>query len=470
LILKIYDNPGITRRAIISFGRKNGKTALSSFLTLLHLVGPEARPNGQCYSVAQSRDQAAILFKLAAKCIRLSPTLCDFVGIRDTVKELYCQELGTLYSALSAEASTAMGKSPCFIVHDELGQVKGPTSELYDAMETATAAHNNPLSVIISTQAPTDGALLSVLIDDAIEGHDPKTVVCLYTAPDDLDPFSEEAIRAANPAFGDFQNATEVLDMAETAKRMPSRESSYRNLVLNQRIDANNPFVSRSVWDQCAAKPMPFGTYPVYGGLDLSTTTDLTSLVLVCPIDGIYNVNATFWLPSDDLRERSKRDRVPYDVWAREGHITTTPGKSIEYEWVAYRLREVFDTYNIAGIAFDRWNMSHLKPWLVHAGFKPDEIERFVDFGQGFKSMTPALTMLENDLLNGKIAHGGHPVLRMCAANAVVQSDPAGNRKLAKNKSTGRIDGMVALAMARSTVTTAKVKPKRFVTGRLVFS
>ena len=248
----IYGNPHGTRRAIISIGRKNAKTAMAAFLLLAHLCGPEAKPNSQLYSAAQSREQAAVLFGLAAKMVRLSPTLQPYVHIRDTAKQLYCPELGTLYRALSAEVATAYGLSPAFIVHDELGQVRGPRSALYDALETATGAQAAPLSIIISTQAPTDADLLSVLIDDAMQGHDPRTVCILHTASLDLDPFSEAAIKAANPAYGDFLNKAEVRTMAEDARRMPSRESEYRNLVLNQRVEASSPAVSRSAWAACA--------------------------------------------------------------------------------------------------------------------------------------------------------------------------------------------------------------------------
>ena len=188
-LVRIYDNPHGTRRAILSFGRKNGKTALSAFILLLHLCGPEAKANSQLFSAAQSREQAAILFSLAAKCVRMSPDLSAVVTIRDTAKQLACQELGTLYRALSAEASTAYGLSPELIIHDELGQVKGPRSELYEALETATGAQENPLSIIISTQAPTNADLLSKLIDDALTGEDKRLVVSLYMAPED---FAEE--------------------------------------------------------------------------------------------------------------------------------------------------------------------------------------------------------------------------------------------------------------------------------------
>jgi phage terminase large subunit-like protein len=449
-IKKIYDNPAGTRRGILSFGRKNAKTTEAAFLLLLHTCGPEARINSQLNSAAQSKDQAAVLFKLAAKIVRMSPDLSSVVVIRDTVKELFCPELGTLYKALSAEASTAYGLSPVFIVHDELGQVKGPRSELYDALETAVGAHENPLSIVISTQAPTDGDLLSVLIDDAQAGNDPRVVLSLYTADPDLDPFSEKAIRQANPAFGDFLNATEVLAMAEDARRMPSRESEYRNLVLNQRVDMNSPFISRSVWQECGGEVSDdWGRAEVYSGLDLSATNDLTAHVPVAWIDNAWETKPTFWLPGDGLREKARSDRVPYDVWAADGQLRTTPGRAVEYEWVARQLYDFDQAHNWKKCAFDRWGMKHLRPWLIKAGFSEARIdELFVEFGQGFQSMSPALRDTEAALLERKVRHGNHPVLTMCAANAVVTTDPAGGRKLNKAKAAGRIDGMVALCMA----------------------
>lgn len=448
-IVKIYDNPAGTRKAIVSFGRKNAKTTLAAFLLLVHLCGPEAKANSQLYSTAQSREQAAVLFQLAAKIVRMSPTLRDVVTVRDTAKQLACSQLGTLYRALSAEVSTAYGLSPVFTVHDELGQVKGPRSELYDALETATGAQENPLSLIISTQAPTDADLLSVLIDDALAAHDPRVVVSLYTAPETDDPFAEATIRKANPAFGDFLNAKEVMDMAESAKRMPSMESSYRNLVLNQRVDATSPFVSKSLWQSCGAPAKSIVGIPVYGGLDLSEVKDLTALVLVGKVDGVWQVHPTFWLPLDGLPDKARNDRVPYDLWHKQNFLVAAPGKSIDYEYVAKHLRWVCDTYDIKKIAFDRWNFKHLTSWLLKEGFTEAEIkEKFAEFGQGFQSMSPALRHLEAEILNSRLAHGNHPVLTMCAANAVVQTDPAGNKKLAKNKSSGRIDGMVALAQA----------------------
>jgi phage terminase large subunit-like protein len=449
-ICRIYDNASGTRRALLSFGRKNGKTALAAFLLLLHLCGPEARPNAQLYSAAQSREQAAILFGLAAKVVRLSPTLAPHVLLRDTSKQLACSELGTLYRALSADATTAYGLSPIFIVHDELGQVKGPRSELYEALETATAAQEEPLSIIISTQAPTDADLLSVLIDDALAGHDPRVVVSLYTASPDVDAFSDEAIRAANPAFGDFQNAEEVRAMAEDARRMRSREPEYRNLVLNQRVEMRSPFVSRGIWNDCKATApwTNFEHFPIYAGIDLSEVRDLTAMTLVADTGSEYLVRSKFWLPAEGIRERAQHDRVPYDFWAQQGHLTLVPGASVDYEFVAAEIVELFSALEFAAVGFDRWNWRHFRPCLERAGMSDGDLERFVEFGQGFQSMSPALRLLESAILDGKMRHDGNPVLTMCAANAVVQSDPAGNRKLTKAKSHGRIDGMVSLAIA----------------------
>lgn len=455
-VKRIYDTP--TRTFILSMARKNAKTALASFLLLLHLCGPEARPNSQLYSAAQSRDQAAILFALAAKVVRMSPDLAAVVHPRDTAKQLFCPELGTLYRALSADASTAYGLSPVFVVHDELGQVKGPRSELYEALETASAAQEQPLSIVISTQAPTDADLLSLLIDDGLTGADPRIKVELCTAPLDMDPFSEKAIRAANPHFDDFMNKEEVERQASDAKRMPSREASFRNLILNQRVEARNPFVTRSVWGDNGAEPRELAGQEVFAGLDLSSVSDLTALVLTTE-EG--DVHPTFWLPEDGLAEKSRNDRVPYDLWAKQGLLQTTPGGSIEYEFIAEHLRGVFDRCYVRALAFDRYNMKFLRPWLQKAGFSEEELERFIDFGQGFASMSPAIRSLESMLLGKKLRHGNHPVLTMCAANATVQTDPAENRKFIKGKATGRIDGMVALAMAVGVMPSAAAPQER---------
>lgn len=447
----IYDNPVGTRRAIVTRGRKNAKSVECACIVLLHLCGPEYTPNASLFSAAQSRDQASIIFRLAHKMVRMSPVLRQVIRVKESMRELHCPGTGCMYKALSAETATAFGLSPSLTIHDELGQVRGPRFSLYEALETATAAQENPLTVIISTQAPTDADLLSLLIDDAKTGADPRTVLCMNSADMDDDPFSLKAIKAANPALEIFMNKAEVLAMAEDARRLPAREAEFRNLVLNQRVEASNPFVAPAIWKGCGGPVQPFnGAVPLYAGLDLSSVADLTALVLIGqPDTKNWHVHPTFWLPSEGLAEKSRTDRVPYDLWAQQGFLQTTPGTSVTYEFVAKFLREQFTKYNIRKLGFDRWNMQHLKPWLERAGFSTQMIEdRFVEFGQGTQSMSPALRTLEEMLRDRKVRHANHPVLTMCANCAVIEGKDDANRKLSKNKSSGRIDGMVALAMA----------------------
>lgn len=465
-IARIYDNPAGTRRAILSFGRKNGKTALSAMLLLLHLCGPEAVTNGSLFSAAQSREQAAVLFGLAANMVRMNAELDlnqgGVVGIRDTAKELYCHELGTKYKALSAEASTAYGLSPVFVVHDELGQVRGPSSPLYEAIETAMGAQDRPLSIVISTQAPNPDDLLSMLIDDAITGEDKRVTVALYAADMGCKIDDEEAIRSANPAFGDFQNAKETLAMAADALRMPSRENEFRNLILNQRVETQSPFVSRSSWEACLGDVPAYFDGHVYLGIDLSQSQDLTSIVALSDAgEGKWYCRPFFWLPEDGLRQKAQDDRFDYHRHKSDGWLMTTPGPTVEYEHLADWLRAFCDDNHVVRIAYDRKFMNFLKPWALRVGFSEDDFPKeggknslFTDFGQGFISMSPAVRALESMILRRDLIHDGSPVLEWCMSNATVQTDPAENRKLVKPKGARhrRIDGAVALAMASGMV------------------
>jgi len=447
IIKGIYDSP--TRNALISFARKNGKTALTACLLLLHLVGPEAMPNSQLYSAGRSRRQAAVLFELAAKMVRMSPDLKAYVLVRDTAKELLCSELGTLYHAMSAEASTAHGTSPIFVVHDELGQVKGPRDDLYSALETGMGAHENPLSIVISTQAATDNDLLSGLLDDALTNSDPETKIFFYTSDPEADPFDEKTMRSANPALGDFLNIKEVKAAAEKARRRPAGEAEYRNLHLNQRVNRENPFISPSIWKMNGADPEPLEGRKVWIGIDLSTSQDLTFFASVAERDGFVDVHSSAWLPGDGIEDKSKEDRVPYDLWRDQGHLNTTPGKTIRYGHLAAYLRGVFDTQDVQKVAFDPHKFQILEPLLVQEGFTEEELERFLPVQQSYKFMSPYLNELEAYLVEGKLRHGMHPVLWMCAANArIKEGRVTGDRLLIKPSTVERIDGMVALALA----------------------
>lgn len=455
-IVDVYDNPAGTARAILSIGRKNGKTALIACLVLAHLVGPEARLNSEIVSGARSRKQAALVFKLAAKMVRLSAKLSQLVHIKPSQKALIGLPMNVEYEALSAEAETAHGGSPVLAILDEVGQVRGPQDDFVDAIQTSQGAHEDPLLIAISTQAAADGDLLSIWIDDAERSKDKHTVCHVYAAPPDCRLNDRKAWKAANPALGVFRSLPDVEKQAAKAMRMPSEENTFRNLTLNQRVSRLSPFISRSVWEACGGAVAEFGKVPVFAGLDLSARTDLTALVLIAKLEGVWHCRPYFWTPEEGLKDRAKRDRAPYDVWQKQGFIRTTPGASVDLEYVATDLGEILGPLNLQSVAYDRWRIDVLKK----------ELERqqldlpLVPFGQGFKDMSPALDELESALLMKQVAHGMNPVLTMCAANAVISKDAAGNRKLDKAKAVGRIDGKVALAMAMGVATAKTEAPK----------
>jgi phage terminase large subunit-like protein len=473
-ILAVYDNPHGTHTAVLSIGRKNGKTALIAGLLLAHLVGPEAVENSQIVSGALSKDQAAIVFKLARKMIDLSPELSDPARTKvfPTLKSLLGVKKNVEYVALSAEAKTKHGLSPLLIIFDEMGQVRGPTNDFVTALETAQGAYDNGLKIIISTQAPTDADMLSIIIDEQARDPDPHVVCHVYTSlmerlgvdgqPEEVPLDDEEEWRASNPALGVFRSLADMRKLARKAMNTSSFEPEFRNLNLNQRVEATAPFVSRSIWQKNGAEPIRRPRAKVYGGLDLSSVSDLTAAVLVDAENG--SVFPYFWLPADGLRERAKGDKVPYDVWHEKGFLLTTPGKAIQYRDVAQYLRKIFDEFDVQLFGFDRYLMAFLVEWLKKPDpktgkplFSVEEIDRFVPFGQGTASMTPALRDLEVMLVEGQLRHGNHPVLTMCANNAKVVGD-SGARKFDKKTLRGRIDGMVALAIARGVMPQEQAK------------
>jgi len=440
----IYDNPAGTRRALLSIARKNGKSVLTAGILLCHLVGPMALQNSQLVAGAMSRDQAALIFNAAAKMVQLSPVLSQIVRIVPSGKRLIGLPLNTEFKALAADGKTAQGLSPVLVLIDEIGQVRGPQSDFVDALTTSQGAHAAPLLIAISTQAANDADLFSQWLDDAERSKDPRIVSHVYAAPEGADLMDESAWAAANPALGLFRSLDDLREQLTQAQRMPSMENSARHLLLNNRISTVSPFISPNVWQSCAGAVLPFGDAPVYCGLDLSARTDLTALVLIGKVAGQWQVVPHFWTPEQGLEDRSKRDRAPYSTWHRQGYLHSTPGATIDYEFVASDMAAIMSGLNIQAIAFDRWRIDLLKKELDKIGCDLP----LVPWGQGFKDMAPALDNLEAELLNARVNHGGHPVLQMCAANAIVIKDPAGGRKLDKGRATGRIDGLQAMAQA----------------------
>jgi len=454
-ILAIYDNPHGTRRAILSIARKNGKSAVIACILLAHLIGPEAKLNSQIVSGAMSRDQAALVFNLAAKMVQLSPEISPLIKINPSGKKLTGLPLNVEYKALSAEAKTTHGLSPVLAILDEIGQIRGPQDDFIDAVTTSQGAHAEPLLVAISTQAATDADLLSIWIDDALKSNDPHIVCRLYAAPQDASLMDREGWAKANPALGVFRSLKDVEEQAKQAARMPSMENTFRNLILNQRVSTVAPFVSRDVWLANQGEPFEFDAdTQVFGGLDLSARADLTAFVLIGRVSGKWRARVFFWTPAEGIKDRAKRDRSPYDVWAEQGYLRTTPGRTVDYEHVARDILEICDGLNLHSIAYDRWRIDLLKKEFKDLGIDAETSAKdggklpLVPHGQGYKDFSPALDALESELVNARCEIEENPVLTMCAANAVTQKDPSGNRKLDKSKATGRIDGLVALTMA----------------------
>ena len=443
-IMDIYNNPKGTSRAYLSVARKNGKSALIAGILLAHLVGPEARKNSQIISGARSRDQASLVFKLAEKMVRLSPTLSKVIRIVPSQKSLIGLAMNVEYKAISAEAGTAHGLSPVLAILDEVGQVRGQQDAFIEAIETAQGAHDDPLLIAISTQAATDGDLFSIWLDDAANAKDKRIVSHVYTAPEGCDVMDKKAWKAANPALGEFRSLTDIQDFATQASRLPAKENSFRWLYLNQRIEATSPFLSRSEWEANSAPPEIEDGAICYAGLDLSASRDLTAFVLAFPHNDGYDIIPQFFLPSDGLREKAKTEKVPYDLWADQGFLTVIDGPVIVPAMVAQAVAEASERYNIQLLAYDRWRINDFQRELDAIGAQVP----MTPFGQGFKDMAPAVDRLERLVAERKLRHGAHPIMNMCAANAVTERDPAGNRKLTKKKSSGKIDGLVALAMA----------------------
>lgn len=444
----------VVRRAILSVARKNGKTALISALVLAHLIGPEAIRNGEIYSAANSRHQAAQVFKVAAQIVRADPELMSRLRVVDSTKVIANHQNGSMYQAISAESGTKHGLNPSMVIFDELAQAKGRA--LYDVLDTAMGARIEPLFLTISTQSNDPEHILSKLIDDGLNANDPTTVCHLYAADEGCEIDDQVQWRKANPALDDFRDLEDFTVLAQKAKRMPAEEPKFRNLYLNQRVSPISSLISRVEWEACGGSPGLVEGEPVYLGLDLSKRVDLTALVIVSATNG-SRVDALFWKPADHLAEHSRRDfgsgNLRYIDWVKRGHLRSSPGTAIDYEVVARAIAELVQRYEVLGLAFDRWRIDDLVKELdrigVAASKAPDGSGlRLREWGQGFRDMAPAIDALEAAVMDRSLQHPGNEVLTWNMANAIVETDAADNRKFAKDKAKFRIDGAVALAMA----------------------
>ncbi|MCB2190419.1 MAG: terminase large subunit [Deltaproteobacteria bacterium] len=438
----------VVRKALLTFPRKNGKTALAAALALCHLIGPEAEPRGQVYSAASDRDQAGIIFNELEAIISAVPEFNARVNIQRFRKTLEDDLTGSVYMALSSDDRKAHGLSPSFVVYDELAQARN--RHLYDNLDTGVGARAEPLFVVISTQSSDTHHVMTELVNygqQVLDGvvQDESFLPVIFSAPLDADPWDKKVWKACNPALGDFRSLEEMRQFAAQAQRIPAKESVFRNLYLNQPVEADTRFIAGPDWDACAGKVDPAALVgrPCWAGLDLGSTRDLTALVLFFPEDE-GAVLPFFWVPGESLAEREDHDKVPYRTWHAKGLIEATEGRAINRRAIAYRLGEIAALYDLKGLAFDRWRIEDLQVILADEGISLP----LVPWGQGFKDMGAATDALEAAILNQKIRHGGNPVLTWNCANAVVQVDPAGSRKIAKDKSIERVDGLVSLVMA----------------------
>lgn len=447
--------------AIKSAPKGNGKTGLVAGLALCHLFGPESEIRGEVYSAAIDRQQAGIMFNEMEAIIHAVPEFASRVNLQRYHKKIEVLEGDgalSVYEALSADARRAHGLAPSLWIYDEIAQTRDRT--LLDNLMEGMGKRSEALGIVISTQAASDDHPLSQLIDDAEtnRGNDPSTVLCLLSAPADADPFDDEVLRSVNPAWGKYLDLDDLMKSKERARRSPAFEPAYRNLRLNQRVDANtdNRIVTLGTWklgtnevvDRAALKGRR-----CYAALDLSGKHDLTALVLVFPTDDIepkYEILPFFWSPEGRMIDRKQSERERFKVWERAGHLIMVPGPTIRFAFVARELVRLAQEFEIVVLGYDRWRIDDFKQELndIDADFEvPLE-----PFGQGYKEMGPAVERFAELALTARLHHGGHPVLTAAVANAITTPDPAGNLKIdkekANNRSVVRVDGAVALAMA----------------------
>lgn len=446
------------RIGIKSEPKGNGKTGLVAGLCLCHLIGPEAEPRGEIYSAAIDRQQAGLMYNEMEAIIMAVPefsVVCNLQRFHKRIEIMEGPAKGSIYEALSSDARRAHGLAPSLFAYDELAQAKDRT--LLDNLINGLGKRKEALGLIISTQAPDDGHPLSQLIDDGLSEVDPSIYVDLAAAPPGANIFDPKTWTDCNEALGKFLSLDEMRTAAERARRIPDLEASFRNLRLNQRVDASEDqrVVPASIWKQLGLVPVDpkklIGR-KCYAGLDLSGKEDLTALVLIFPDDGpdpSYDILSFFWTPLGALEARRPSERDKFKLWIRDGFMIGVPGPVIRYSFVVQQLKALNDLYKIELLGYDRYRIKEFQLEMSDAGIGEIPMR---DFGQGYISMGPAIDYFAELALTGKLRHGGHPVLTTCVANAVLTMDAAGNRKfdkeLAYDRGTIRIDGATALATA----------------------
>jgi phage terminase large subunit-like protein len=433
------------RTVLLMLPRKNGKTELAAAIALYGLLA-DGETGAEVYSAAADRDQAGLVFGVASQMLRNDAALYQGCYVLESQKKIIHQASGSSYRAISAEAYSKHGFNASMVIYDELHAA--PDRRLYDVLSTSMGGRKQPLFLVISTAGYDRHSILWELYEHAKKvaqkpDIDPSFLPIIYEAPDGADWTKRRVWQKANPALGDFRSLEDMQIHCARAKEIPAQENNFRRLYLNQWTEQASRWISMPAWDACLTPRASLAGRRCYVGMDLSTTTDLTALVAVFPDETGFDVLAQFFVPEERIRERSRRDHVPYDEWARQGVLTATPGAVVDYDAIRRVLQLWAAEFSLQMIAFDPWNATDLVTRLQ----QQDGLV-CVSMRQGFASLSAPTKALEQAVLSRRLRQHGDPVLRWNVSNVAVESDPAGNLKPSKTKSTERIDGVVALIMA----------------------
>lgn len=442
------------RTCYIEVPRKNGKSELAAALALYALIGDGVQ-GAEVYSAAADREQAALVFNVAAQMVRNDPVLSRRLKIIDSQKRIVDHKTGSFYRAISAEAYSKHGFNASMLIYDELHAA--PNRELWDVLTTSMGARNEPLVVAITTAGYDRHSICWEQHDYArkiLEGLvvDPSFYPVLFGAADDADWTNEDVWRGCNPALEDFRDIDEMRSLAHRAKEIPALQNTFRRLYLNQWTEQSSRWIDMTAWDAGFVEGDPdwrelrdrMKGKRCCGGLDLSTRVDLTALALVFNDDDDgMTVVPFFWVPTEGARKRSQTDRVPYEQWIRDGLITPTEGSVVDQTFIRRDINRIAKDYRLQELAFDSWNAGKLVIEL-----KEEDGINVSELRQGFRSMSDPTKHLGSLVVGRKLRHGGHPVLRWMASNMVIRQDANENLAPDKSKVTERIDGIVALIMA----------------------
>lgn len=436
--------------AFVEIGKKNGKSELAAAVAL-YLLYADNEPSAEVYGAAADRQQAAIVHSVAEEMVRQSPALMRRSKIMTAVKRIVNYSNAGFYQVLSAEVGTKHGLNVSGLVLDEVHAQ--PNRKLYDVLTKGSGdAREQPLFFLITTAGTEKESIcyeLHTKAEDILAGRkvDPTFYPVVFGLTDEDDWHDEKNWYKANPSLGQTIQIDRVRDAYREALQNPAEENVFKQLRLNMWVSSLTRFIPEQIYD--------LGNIPIdmeslkgrdcYGGLDLSSTGDITAFVLMFPPrneEEKYILLPFFWIPEETIPLRVRRGSVPYDVWQKQGHLLATEGNVIHYGFIEKFIEKLGETYHILEIAFDRWGAVQMVQNLEGMGFT------VVPFGQGFKDMSPPTKEFYKLLMEGKIIHGGNPVLRWMAGNVVVETDPAENIKPTKAKSPEKIDGIVASIMA----------------------